>query len=84
MTMIKSKKKNKKLIVSYKTQNIDTFATFVHTCIKKGILYSSAYGPVYVPKRNISSKKLKFIRKDDVYGDIVNTAAKVLGKMIQN
>ena len=84
MTMIKSKKKNKKLIVSYKTQNIDIFTTFVHTCIKKGILYSSAYGPVYVPKRNINSKKLKFIRKDDVYGDIVNTAAKVLGKMIQN
>lgn len=82
MKMIKSKVKNDKKIISYKTKNIDVFTKFVHACIKKNILYSSAYGPVYVPVKSTSD--MTFLRSDDVYGDIVNTAAKVLAKMIDS
>lgn len=67
-----------KTMNSYIFENIDAYVAFIKKCKESGIVYSNAYGPVYRPKKKT---KLYFINENDVYGDVVNTAAKVLFKL---
>jgi len=75
---VKTNAKMGKTMKSYIFENIDEYVAFIKKCKGKDVLYSNAYGPVYRPKKN---SKLFFLHAHDVYGDVVNTAAKVLFKL---
>ena len=67
-----------KAMESYIFEHIDEYVEFIKKCKLNDVLYSNAYGPVYRPKPDT---ELMFTNKNDVYGDVVNTAAKVLFKL---
>jgi hypothetical protein len=75
---VKTNAKMGKTMKSYIFENIEKYVAFIKKCRESDILYSNAYGPVYRPKKR---SKLCFINANDVYGDVVNTAAKVLFKL---
>lgn len=73
---------SKMRISSITFQNMESYTEFIMYCLKSKLLYSNTYGDVYAVNKS-SSYKSMFLKEDDVYGDHINTAAKVLVNLIK-
>ena len=73
---------SKMKISSITFQNMESYTEFITYCLKNKVLYSNTYGDVYAVNKSSSYKNM-FLKQDDVYGDHINTAAKVLVNLIK-
>lgn len=76
-------KEHKMKISSITFDNMDKYTNFIIFCKKYNLLYSNSYGDVYAVNKSSKYKKM-FLKQDDVYGDHINTAAKVLINLIKS